>query len=80
MPDRCRIRNVPKMLKIQKINLSRWTVAKRIDVLADDICVTLKDKLKTLFHGALQRMKVAYGSEGYGTIGYICESCGQGVK
>ena len=49
----------PKMLlEIQKISLSRWTVAKRIDVLADDICVTLKGKVKTLFHWALQWMKV----------------------
>ena len=37
----------PKMMsEIQKISLSRWTVEKRIDVLADDICVTLKDKAK----------------------------------
>ena len=37
----------PKMMsEIQEINLSRWTVAKRIDVLTDDICVTLKDKVK----------------------------------
>ena len=49
----------PKMVsEIQKISLSLWTVAKRIDVLADDICITFKDKGKTLFHGALQRMKV----------------------
>ena len=37
----------PKMMsEIQKISLSRWTVAKCIDVLTDDICVTLKDKVK----------------------------------
>ena len=37
----------PKMVsEIQKISLSRWTVAKRIDVLADDICVIFKDKVK----------------------------------
>ena len=35
----------PKMLlEIQKISLLQWTVAKCIDVLADDICVTLKTK------------------------------------
>ena len=49
----------PKMVsEIQKISLSRWTVAKRIDVLADGIYATLKEKIKTLFHGSLQRMKV----------------------
>ena len=32
--------------EIQKIDLSRWAVAKRIDVLGDNICVTLKEKVK----------------------------------
>ena len=39
----------PKIMsEIQKIHVSllRWTVAKRNDILADDICVTLKDKVK----------------------------------
>ena len=37
----------PKMvLEIQKIGLLPWMVAKRIDVIADDICVTFKDKVK----------------------------------
>ena len=48
----------PKMLlEIQKISLLQWTVAKHIGVLADDICIIFKDKVKTLFHGALQQME-----------------------
>ena len=46
------------MSEIQKISLSQGRVAKCIDVLADGICVTPKDKVKTLFHKALQRIKV----------------------
>ena len=49
----------PKIVsEIQKINLSRWTVAKRTVVLADGICVTLTEKVETLFHGTLQQIKV----------------------
>ena len=37
----------PKMMsEIQKISLLQWTVAKRNNVLANNICVTLKDKAK----------------------------------
>ena len=37
----------PNMAKeFDKISLSRWTVARRIDSLAEDICETLKDKVK----------------------------------
>ena len=37
----------PKMVtELEKISLSRWTVARRIDELADDICVTLREKVK----------------------------------
>ena len=37
----------PKMIqKFEKISLSRWTIARRIDELASDICDTLKNKLK----------------------------------
>ena len=34
--------------EFDKISLSRWTVARRNDSLADDICETLKDKVKNL--------------------------------
>ena len=38
----------PKMVQqFEKISLSRWTIARRIDELADDICDTLKDKVKS---------------------------------
>ena len=37
----------PKMVQeFEKISLSRWTTARRIDELAGDICDTLKDKVK----------------------------------
>ena len=37
----------PKMVQeFEKISLSRWTIARRIDKLAGDICDTLKDKVK----------------------------------
>ena len=37
----------PKMVKeFEKISLSHWTIARRIDKLAGDICDTLKDKGK----------------------------------
>ena len=37
----------PKMVtELEKISLSRWTVARRIDDFADDICVTLREKMK----------------------------------
>ena len=37
----------PKMVqKFEKISLSRWTIARRIDELAGDFCDTLKDKVK----------------------------------
>ena len=37
----------PKMVtELEKISLSRWTVTWRIDELADDICVTLREKVK----------------------------------
>ena len=37
----------PKMVQeFEKISLSRWTIARRIDELAGDICDTLKDKVK----------------------------------
>ena len=37
----------PKMVqKFEKISLSCWTIARRIDELAGDICDTLKDKAK----------------------------------
>ena len=37
----------PKMVQeFEKISLSRWTIARRIDELARDICDTLKDKVK----------------------------------
>ena len=37
----------PKMVtELEKISLSRWTVARRIDELADDSCVTLREKVK----------------------------------
>ena len=66
---------------MQKKSLLQWTVAQRIDVLADNISVILEDKVKTLFHGALQWMKVVqWMKEEYGIIGYTCERCGQGVK
>ena len=32
--------------KYKKISLSHWTIARRIDKLAGDICDTLKDKVK----------------------------------
>ena len=32
--------------EFKKISLSRWTIARRIDKLAGDICNTLKDKVK----------------------------------
>ena len=32
--------------KFEKISLSRWTIARRINELAGDICDTLKDKVK----------------------------------
>ena len=38
----------PKMVQqFEKISLSRWTIARRIDELAADICDTLKDKVKS---------------------------------
>ena len=37
----------PKMVQeFEKINLSRWTIARRIDEPAGNICDTLKDKVK----------------------------------
>ena len=37
----------PEMVQeFEKISLSRWTIARRIDELAGDICDTLKDKVK----------------------------------
>ena len=37
----------PNMVtELEKITLSWWTVARRIDKLADDICVTLRKKVK----------------------------------
>ena len=37
----------PKMVQeFEKISLSRWKMARRIDELAGDICDTLKDKVK----------------------------------
>ena len=37
----------PKMVQeFEKISLSRWTIARRIDELAGDICDTLKHKVK----------------------------------
>ena len=37
----------PKMVQeFEKITLSRWTIARRIDELAGDICDTLKEKVK----------------------------------
>ena len=37
----------PKMVQeFKKISLLHWTIAKRIDELAGDICDTLKDKVK----------------------------------
>ena len=37
----------PKMVQeFKKISLSRWTIARRIDELAGDICDTPKDKVK----------------------------------
>ena len=37
----------PKMVQeFEKISLLRWTIARRIDELAGDICDTLKDKVK----------------------------------
>ena len=37
----------PKMIQeFEKISFSRWTIARRIDELAGDICDTLKDKVK----------------------------------
>ena len=37
----------PKMVQeFEKISLSRWTIARRIDELAGDVCGTLKDKVK----------------------------------
>ena len=37
----------PKMVQeFEKISLSRWTIAGRIDELVDDICDTLKNKMK----------------------------------
>ena len=37
----------PKMVQeFEKISLSHWTIARRIDELAGDICETLKDKVK----------------------------------
>ena len=32
--------------EFEKISLSRWTIARRIDELAGDVCDTLKDKVK----------------------------------
>ena len=44
----------PKMVQeYEKISLSLWTIARRIDELAGDICDTLKDKVKNLYHGAI---------------------------
>ena len=43
--------------EFEKISLLRWTIARHIDKLAGDICDTLKDKVKTLYHGASQSMK-----------------------
>ena len=38
----------PKMVQeFEKISLSRWTIARRIDELAGDIYDTLKDKVKS---------------------------------
>ena len=34
------------VLKFEKLSLSRWTIARRIDKLAGDICDTRKDKVK----------------------------------
>lgn len=37
----------PKMVQeFEKISLSRWTIARRIDELAGNVCDTLKDKVK----------------------------------
>ena len=37
----------PKMIQVfEKISLSRWTITRRIDELAGDICDTLKEKVK----------------------------------
>ena len=37
----------PKMVQeFEKINLSCWTIVRRIDELAGNICNTLKDKVK----------------------------------
>ena len=37
----------PKMLQeLEKISLSRWTIARCIDILAGDICDILKNKVK----------------------------------
>ena len=37
----------PKIVQeFEKISISRWTIARRIDELAGDICDTLKDKAK----------------------------------
>ena len=37
----------PKMVQeFEKISISRWTIARRIDELAGDICDTLKDNVK----------------------------------
>ena len=37
----------PKMVQeFEKISLSHWTIARRIDELAGDICDTLKDKVE----------------------------------
>ena len=54
----------PKMVQeYEKSSLSRWTIARRIDELAGDICDTLKDK--TLFHGVLQSMIARMGRTRY---------------
>jgi len=37
----------PEMVQeYEKLSLSRWTIARRIDELAGNICDTLKDKVK----------------------------------
>jgi len=37
----------PKMVQeYKKIDLSHWTIARRIDEIAGEICDTLKDKVK----------------------------------
>ena len=44
----------PKMSEeFKKISLSRWTISRRIDELAGDICETLKDKVKKFISWSL---------------------------